>query len=61
MTGEEGAKKKEYVERLLAEKGYDINLNEIDAMIEAAVKNLKMKLKETNIVVAEEEVPDDAN
>ena len=45
----------------MAEKGYDINLNEIDAMIEAAVKNLKMKLKETNIVVAEEEVPDDAN
>lgn len=39
-----GSDKKEYVKQLLAEKGYDADLNEIDAAVEAAVKELKIEL-----------------
>ena len=36
-----GAKKKEYVLEYLSELGYSIDVNEIDAMIEGAVYELK--------------------
>lgn len=40
-TGEE---KKKYVEDLLKEKGYDVDLESVNAAIEAAVKELKIEL-----------------
>ena len=36
-----GEKKKEYVEKFLAEKGFKLNTESIDALIEAAVLELK--------------------
>ena len=40
-----GQEKKAYVQKMLLEKGYDINLAEIDAAIEAAVKGLQIAIK----------------
>ena len=38
-----GDEKKKYVQNLLSDKGYDVNLIEIDAAIEAMVRELKMQ------------------
>ena len=40
-----GQEKKEYVQKLLKEKGIDISLPMVDAAIEAAVKDLKVVLQ----------------
>lgn len=40
-----GAKKKEYVVEYLKELGYTVDVNEIDAMIEGAVFDLKNSLE----------------
>ena len=40
-----GAKKKEYVVEYLKELGYEVDVNEIDAMIEGAVFDLKNSLE----------------
>ena len=37
-----GAKKKEYVEAYLAERGYKLDADELDVIIESAVKELKL-------------------
>ena len=43
-TPEEWDIKKKYVQDFLTSKGYDINLTEVDAAIEAAVKRVKKEL-----------------
>ena len=43
-TPQEWDIKKKYVQDFLASKGYDINLTEVDAAIEAAVKRVKKEL-----------------
>ena len=40
--GNKGQAKKQYVKDFLLSKGYDINLEEIDAMIEAAVLEINL-------------------
>jgi len=45
MNTETGAAKKQYVLDLLKGAGYDVELGEVDAAIEAAVKNLKIAIK----------------
>ena len=45
---EDGAKRKEYVLKFLAEKGFDINDEAIDSAIEAAVLELHRALAEAN-------------
>lgn len=40
----DGAKRKEYVRKFLADKGYNINTKEIDSAIEAAVLRLHKEL-----------------
>ncbi len=42
---EQTAEKKSYVQNLLIEKGYNVDLESIDAAIEATVKKLKIELK----------------
>lgn len=41
-----GAEKKQIVQDYLKERGYDVDLAEVDAAIEAAVKSLKIAAKE---------------
>lgn len=43
-TPEEWDVKKQYVRDFLESKGYDVNLTEVDAAIEAAVKRVKKEL-----------------
>ena len=43
-TPEEWDVKKKYVQDFLTSKGYDVNLTEVDAAIEAAVKRVKKEL-----------------
>ena len=43
---EKGAEKKAHVQKLLLENGYNIELPEVDAAIEAAVKKMKIAIKE---------------
>lgn len=43
-TPEEWDVKKQYVRDFLESKGYDVNLTEVDATIEAAVKRVKKEL-----------------
>jgi len=43
-TPEEWEVKKKYVQDFLKEKGYDVELTEVDATIEAAVKRVKKEL-----------------
>ena len=43
-TPEEWDVKKQYVRDFLERKGYDVNLTEVDATIEAAVKRVKKEL-----------------
>lgn len=45
MSTETGAAKKQYVLDLLKNAGYNIIPGEVDAAIEAAVKNLKIAIK----------------
>ena len=40
----EGKAKKEYVQKLLAENGWDVDLALVDAAIEATVKELKIEM-----------------
>lgn len=41
-----GAKKKEYVEKYLAEHGYTLDSDELDVVIESAVKEMHSMLKD---------------
>lgn len=38
-----GAKKKSYVEKYLADRGYKLDMNELDVVIESAVKELHIE------------------
>ena len=40
-----GQEKKAYVQQLLQEHGYDVDMAEVDAAIEAAVQGLKIAIK----------------
>lgn len=44
---EDGVKRKEYVVSFLKEKGYDVNMAEVDSAIEAAVLKLHKELDST--------------
>ena len=46
MRTQTGAEKKQYVLDLLKGAGYDVESDEVDASIEAAVKNLKIAIKD---------------
>ena len=46
LGSEKGSEKKAYVQHLLQENGYNVELAEVDAAIEAAVKNLKIAIKD---------------
>ena len=43
---DQGSEKKAYVQNLLRENGYNVELAEVDAAIEASVKNMKIAIKE---------------
>lgn len=46
FNSDEGKAKKSYVLNLLAEQGYDVNSDAVDAAIEAEVKNLKLVIED---------------
>lgn len=48
FTPEQWAEKKEWVQNWLNARGYDANLDDIDALIEAAVKRLRIEMNSQN-------------
>jgi hypothetical protein len=48
FTPEQWSEKKQWVQNWLNGRGYDADVDEIDALIEAAVKRLRIEMKDRN-------------